>query len=110
MEWRLKTPNSHTHALPVSNFRRQVHVADPAGSVLSTARDVGKWLQLHLRGGVLPGGRRLVSARHLAETYREEMPSPGPMSDRDLLRPMFPVSDVHFAYDMGWMTNVYRGQ
>ena len=44
------------------------------------------------------------------ETYREEMPSPQPMAHRDLLRPEYPVDDVHLAYDMGWMTNVYRGR
>ena len=88
---------------------RQTHVAGPAGAILSTGEDISRWLQMHLRGGVSRQGMRVVTSRALADTYVEQMPSPGPMADRDLLRPTYPVDDVHLAYDMGWMTNIYRG-
>ena len=88
----------------------QVSVAGPAGSIVSNARDMSKWLQFHLRKGQTPSGERLVSYDSLAETYKPQMASPSPMNSRDLTKPDFPVSDVHMSYDMGWMTNLYRGK
>ena len=83
----------------------QVAVAGPAGSIVSNAQDMSKWLQFHLRKG-----EHLITYAALSETYKPQMASPSPMNGRDLTRPEFPVSDVHMAYDMGWMTNIYRGK
>ncbi|KAK2160394.1 hypothetical protein LSH36_134g03016 [Paralvinella palmiformis] len=87
----------------------QVDVAGPAGAIVSTATDMIHWLQFNLRGGRAPSGESLIAASRLKETYSEQMAAPSPMSDRDLKRPKYPISDIHAAYDLGWMTNYYRG-
>ena len=86
-----------------------VDLAAPAGAIISNADDMSHWLQFHLRGGCAPSGECLLSPEGLKETYTEQMAAPYPMSDRDLKRPRYPISDIHAAYDMGWMTNYYRG-
>lgn len=44
------------------------------------------------------------------ETYAEQnVASVRQLHDRDLVRPKSLVSDIHVAYDLGWMTNYYRG-
>lgn len=85
-------------------------VAGPAGSIVSNAQDMSKWIQFHLRRGQAPSGEQLINYDTLAETYKPQMASPSPMNGRDLTKPLFPVSDVHMAYDIGWMTNLYRGK
>ena len=81
----------------------------PAGSILSNLPDMAEWARFHLRGGVTSGGWRLVSEEALSAIYQPEMSNPTPMSERDLYRPQYPVGDVHVAYNLGWITNVYRG-
>ena len=88
----------------------QVAVAGPAGSIVSNAHDMSKWLQFHLRKGQSASEEHLINYAALLETYKPQMASPSPMNGRDLTKPEFPVSDVHMAYDMGWMTNIYRGK
>ena len=88
----------------------QVDIAGPAGAIVSNADDMTHWLQFNLRGGRAPSGESLISPGRLEETYSEQMAAPSPMSDRDLKRPKYPVSDIHAAYDLGWMTNYYRGK
>src|SRR5205807_2386462 len=45
---------------------------NPAGSIQSSARDLGKWLRFHLGDGSA-GERRIVSAKNLAETHKPQM-------------------------------------
>ena len=82
----------------------------PAGSIMSNANDMAKWLQFHLRNGRSASGEQLINYQLLKETYEEQMALPSSLSRRDMLRSTFPVSDVAIAYDLGWMTNVYRGE
>ena len=89
---------------------RQTNRVGPAGSIVSNAVDMSKWLQFHLNGGMTSSGVPLVSKEMLMETYRERMMSPSSRYEADTLRHTYPVSDVHIGYDMGWMTNVYRGK
>lgn len=93
----------------------QVDVAGPAGSIVSTAHDMTKWMLFHLSRG-----RRSVDGdtksmfnhqQRLIDTYTEQNAASGrQLNDRGgLFRPKSPVSDVHIAYALGWMTNYYRG-
>jgi CubicO group peptidase (beta-lactamase class C family) len=64
----------------------------PAGGVSSSARDMARWLRLHLGHGTLDG-REIVSAAALADTYRPQIVST-PARDPLLDRPSF--------YGLGW--------
>lgn len=74
------------------SMERFVDPIAPAGARWSTARDMGKYLQLQLARGVLPGGARLVSEANLGRTQTGQVK----------------VSDKT-SYGMGWLVGKYRG-
>jgi len=76
------------------------HVLSPAGSVISCASDLAKWVTVQLNRGALPGGGRLFS-----EAQSKEMWSPQTILPRDSL----PASNF-YAYGLGWMLRDYRGR
>ena len=88
---------------------RQTHPAQPAGSILSTADDMAKWLQFHLNEGDI-NGQQLLPKEKLKETYLPQMPSTAPLNKRDMVEPTYPVTDISMSYNMGWETNVHRGK
>lgn len=90
------------------NFR-QTDIPGPAGSILTTAEDMGKWLEFLLKKGVNHEGTRLLDEGIFHFIFEEQMAGVSPLSDRDLIRPTFPVSDITAAYDLGWITSYYRG-
>jgi CubicO group peptidase (beta-lactamase class C family) len=76
-----------------------------AGSINSTARDLGNWLRFQLAGGKF-GGKRLLSEKALGETRTAQMlfKPEGPF------RVYFPEKAGRFhAYGMGWFVHDYRG-
>jgi len=78
----------------------QVNVAAPAGAIVSTARDMSRWMMWHLSGGNVPPPtsrtRPLIDKDKLWDTYR----------GRDVL---FTASGQQVDYALGWYTNSYRG-
>jgi CubicO group peptidase (beta-lactamase class C family) len=76
---------------------------DPAGSIQSSARDLARWLRFQLGDGTA-GGRRVVSAKNLAETHKPQMAIPMSRHDREL----FPDTE-HMSYGMGWVIQDHRG-
>jgi CubicO group peptidase (beta-lactamase class C family) len=79
-------------------------VPNPAGSVHSTARDLGRWLSFQLGDGTWRG-KRLLSATSLAEMHKPQtlIPLDGPA------KALYP--DTHLlAYAMGWTVQDYRGE
>lgn len=52
-------------ALADNGFNDSVHFMRPTGGLWSSARDMGRYVQNELRLGVLPDGRRMVSAENL---------------------------------------------
>jgi len=82
--------------------------ADPAGSIVSCARDLCKWAAFHLRRGkVVRDGREvaLVPEQALDETHAPQNIIPLHGIDRKLQ----PLTD-HMTYCMGWVRQDYRGQ
>ncbi|MET0504533.1 MAG: serine hydrolase [Luteibacter sp.] len=77
----------------------------PAGALMSSAEDMGKWLQVQLDHGVMPGGKALFSpgASTALWTPRTLMPiHPGP--------PSLALADAQFlAYAFGFEVRDYRG-
>jgi CubicO group peptidase (beta-lactamase class C family) len=80
-----------------------IEVPEPAGSLHASARDLAKWLRFQLSDGTA-GGRRLVSARSLAETHTPQMEIPIDRKDRR----MFPDTRK-MSYGMGWVLQDHRG-
>ncbi len=80
-----------------------IEAADPAGSLHASARDMAKWLRFQLGDGTA-GGRRIVSARALAETHTPQIEIPIDRLDRQL----FPETRK-MSYGMGWVLQDHRG-
>src|SRR5262249_51170370 len=74
-----------------------------SGSVKGCARALARWLQFHLRGGVVDG-KPLVERKFLDETYRPHtiMPVP-PVRAAN-------AGTLQMSYALGWMVSDYRGQ
>jgi CubicO group peptidase (beta-lactamase class C family) len=77
---------------------------NPAGSVNASARDLTRWLQLHLGDGVFQG-KRLVSATNLAQTH-----APQTIIPREGLVTLDHPETNQISYAMGWIVQDYRGQ
>jgi CubicO group peptidase (beta-lactamase class C family) len=51
-----------------------IYPARPAGGVWTSPRDLAKYVQMELARGMLPGGKRLVSAENLLARYQPKVP------------------------------------
>ncbi|HKB79891.1 MAG TPA: serine hydrolase [Thermoanaerobaculia bacterium] len=76
----------------------------PAGTVMSSARDMAQWLRFQLAGGVIDG-KRLVSAEALNETHMPQTI----IRLEGLGKEAAPQTNLE-AYGMGWVVQDYRGQ
>lgn len=79
-----------------------------AGGVITTSADMTRWLEFHLNAGRDSAGNQLLPV-----SYWLQMHSPQITLGRalfPLVRPWFPVSDVNFAYGLGWRLGLYRGR
>jgi CubicO group peptidase (beta-lactamase class C family) len=78
-----------------------------AGGVYSNVRDMARWMQVQLAGGMLPGGGRLVSeARHGAmwQVVTPMVPAKPAVPELAPMRPNF------LGYGEGWLLSDYRGR
>jgi CubicO group peptidase (beta-lactamase class C family) len=82
----------------------EIRSPDPAGSMHSSARDLGQWLRLQLNEGVF-AGRQIVSIANLGETHTPQIPIPMDATTR-ALNP----ESKQLSYGMGWVIQDYRGQ
>jgi CubicO group peptidase (beta-lactamase class C family) len=78
-------------------------VPDPAGSIQSTASDLGRWARFQLGDGRWDG-KRIVSAANLVETHKPQMVVPLEGLERDL----HPDATL-MSYGMAWVLEDYRG-
>jgi hypothetical protein len=79
----------------VARHTRQPDAQSPAGGASSTARDLARWLRLHLAGGKLEG-RQVIAAKALAETHRPQIINRPPKN---------PATDRAGLYGLGWNVN-----
>ena len=82
--------NFDTKATVMQPFREIDEVA-PAGSINSTARDMGQWLRFVLNGGTV-GGKRLLSEKGYGEWLKPQMKIAGTAS-----------------YGLGWFLQDWKG-
>jgi CubicO group peptidase (beta-lactamase class C family) len=78
-------------------------VPDAAGSIHSTARDLTAWLLFHVGDGTF-AGKRIVSARQLAEVHTPQICLPMDAVDRA----MFPQTQ-QMSYGMAWVIQDHFG-
>src|SRR5262249_51766616 len=81
----------------------EMAVPNPAGRVNASARDLAKWVQLHLGEGSFRG-KRLVSAAALAETH-----TPQTIMRLDEEGRATHPHTHRMDYGMGWVIQDYRG-
>jgi CubicO group peptidase (beta-lactamase class C family) len=82
--------------VPVGSFA-------PVGATLASLSDMAAYVSTQLGGGVAPGGRRVVSARNLAECWRPHIDLPIPESTAPLAPDL-----VNAGYAMGWIGETFR--
>jgi CubicO group peptidase (beta-lactamase class C family) len=95
--------SEHVRPLPLRTENVSTAVA-PAGALWSNAREMARYLQTELSGGVAPNGRRVVSGENLAVTWAKgvAMPAqPGHLSS---------LASSMSSYGLGWMSGEYYGQ
>ncbi|MBA4064441.1 MAG: hypothetical protein C0501_12155 [Isosphaera sp.] len=100
------TPHYHALDKSISPVKwDNLDSARAAGSISSTARDLGAWLRFQLGGGAF-GGKRLLPAAALKETHTAQMlfKPTGPFA---LYFP--PKAGRFHAYGLGWFVHDYRG-
>jgi len=108
--------NSGKYALPyyISNgvvqpyppdVNKIVEVAGPAGSIISSIKDLANWLIFQLNLGNF-GGKQVISKENLAATWKPSMFMPSYFL---LPRPIFPAEVSQATYGMGWWDGSYRG-
>ena len=105
--------NASNHAMGHSYDRRNDRVTvrqatdddnvAPAGSIKSSANDMGQWLRFQLADGAI-GGKRLVSADALRETKTPQTVIP--LTNETKL--VSPETNI-LNYAMGWNVSDYRG-
>lgn len=77
---------------------------DPAGSVHSTARDLGRFLRLQLSDGTFEG-TRVVSSHNLQETHAPHM-----VVRREGFARIMNPDTLQISYGLGWINQDYRGK
>ena len=75
-------------------------LTNSTGGIISTADDMAKWMLFQLASGRV-GGKQLVKAESIAETYQPQMIT---------MRPVPPPEFTSSAYGLGWFVESYRGE
>jgi len=89
----------------------QVNIAAPAGAIISTGRDMSRWMMWHLAGGAVPpyaAEDSLIDKDSLWETYRGRNTAFSWHFSSELTTTSN-MSTQHVAYGLGWITSYYRG-
>lgn len=97
------TPHARLDGTVTAVPFREITAVGPAGSILSSADDMARWLRFQLASGVVEG-ERIVGEQALLETRRPQI----------VVRPEGPLSLFYpearsLAYAMGWVVSEYRG-
>jgi hypothetical protein len=95
----LATPHFVSHDTVRTKAHMNIDDMAPAGSIISSARDMAQWLRLHLGDGVYDG-KRLVGRAPLRETHAPQMLTGAGAGSDSLSR--------FNAYGMGWFVEDYR--
>jgi CubicO group peptidase (beta-lactamase class C family) len=83
---------------------RNIENIGPAGSINAGVSDMSKWVRFQLGDGTWEG-KKLVSAKNLAETHTPQMVMPLGVETQIV----YPET-AQMSYGMGWVIQDYRGQ
>jgi len=93
--------NDSTRVIP----ERNIDNAGPAGSIHSSAHDMGRWLAF-LMDSARAGGRRLISGERLGEMFSPQFVVP-----LDAFYPGARLAGTRFVnYGLGWFLQDYHGR
>ena len=81
-----------------------------SGSIMSTANDMTKWLQLQLNKGKDSCGKKIVEADVMEDTHSPVVPIKINSFDEYWRKPYLPVTYDHHQYGLGWRIGHYRGK
>ena len=88
--------------MPVEDYsQRKGSPLGPAGSINSSAKEMLKWVSLHLNNGEY-NGKQLISKESMAQMHKPNMLLPG-LFDMPHSESKMP------SYGMGWFIDCYRG-
>jgi CubicO group peptidase (beta-lactamase class C family) len=96
--------DGRTRPVPLLAEDGFVDAVAPAGALWSSAREMARYLQTQLAGGVAPDGTRVVSAENLLRTRAPRVAIPAPPG----LPPL--AYESAQAYGLGWLVGAYKGQ
>jgi CubicO group peptidase (beta-lactamase class C family) len=92
----------HRDSVFARTFMKSDNIA-PAGSILSSARDMAQWLRFQMSDGTF-GGKRVISKAALSETHTPQVIMRGPeLGGQDTLG-----LTVFSTYGLGWFVQDYR--
>ncbi|XP_052099039.1 gigasin-6-like [Mytilus californianus] len=80
-----------------------------SGCVLSSARDMAKWMKFYLDEGKLADGTRLISKEAFKDLTRPGNVIATTYTSTYFTKPKVPVTTSNTGYALGWRTGHYRG-
>ena len=83
---------------------RDIDNVGPAGSIVSNAQDMAKWVSLQLNGGMYQG-TRLISEKNVQEMHDPQMIVPR----RGGIATVFFPDSTQLSYGLAWFVQDYRG-
>ena len=89
---------------------RGIGFCGPAGSIVSSAADMAKWLLFQLNEGSIDGVP-IVEREMMKECHKPQfaLPLGKPEWSGYVSKPSFPATETRDAYCFGWYTGTYRG-
>ena len=89
-------------------FHRRWGLLAGSGAVITSAKDMTKWMNFHLSGGQNEEGVEIMQNEHLKEVHAPRFRI-DPTSDKDTRKPTFPVTASSDIYAHGLRRGFYRG-
>ena len=86
-----------------------IHPAEPAGAILSTAKDMAKWVKFQLTLGKTESGVQLIDKKLMVDMHRLTTAIPLLDGIETMTKPTFPADDIVSGYGYGWFISEYRG-
>jgi CubicO group peptidase (beta-lactamase class C family) len=112
---RNQIPTVASHAWPyhyvgdelvLADWDFAANLADAAGSVWTSAHDMGLWAQFLLRGGITASGERLISEEGMAQMFE-----PHQLAAVSDFYPTTELTRPHWrSYGLGWFQQDFQGR
>lgn len=81
-----------------------------AGGIVSTGRDICKWIKFHLNQGRNDQGRQIIPVSYWTDMHSRHMIADRSRRPSHVEKPVFPVTNTVSAFGLGWRIGYYRGE